>query len=182
MARIGGWKGADSLLIVQIEQISADRLQTISQRGGEVAHSVEICLAEVETDLLLFRQTTWARVQIPPPISAQTWPEQLIEDARRETLRVAYTHSLAALAAAFGDNPLGLVPDMSSRTGGIRLLGLLHGGPGHNAGLQEGDRILEVDGTPYRSVTQRIPLPATLLVEQGNQRKEVRVEARSLGK
>ncbi len=80
------------------------------------------------------------------------------------------------MAAAFGDNPLGLVPDLPSRGEGIRLLGLLHGGPGHNAGLQEGDRILEVDGVPYTSVTQRIPLPATLLIEKGNQRKEVRVE------
>jgi S1-C subfamily serine protease len=86
------------------------------------------------------------------------------------------------LAAAFGDNPLGLVPDMYSRTGGIRLLGLLHGGPGHNAGLQEGDRILEVDGVPYKSVTQRITLPAKLLVERRNERTEIRVEARSFGK
>jgi C-terminal processing protease CtpA/Prc len=74
------------------------------------------------------------------------------------------------------------VPDMSSRSGGIRLLGLLHGGPGHNAGLQTGDRILEVDGVPYRSVTQRIPLPTMLLVERENERINVRVEALGFGK
>jgi hypothetical protein len=182
MARIGGWKGADSLLIVQIEQISAERLQGIAQRGGDIAHSVEIRLMQVETGLLLFRQTTLAHVRVPPPSSNQTWPDEVIDDAQRETLRTAYTHSLAALAAAFGDNPLGLVPDMYSRTGGIRLLGLLHGGPGHNAGLQEGDRILEVDGVPYKSVTQRITLPAKLLVERRNERTEIRVEARSFGK
>ena len=68
---------------------------------------------------------------------------------------------------------------MSSRTGGIRLLGLLHGGPGHKAGLQEGDRILEVDGVPYKSITQRITLPSRLLVEQRNEQKQVHVEARS---
>lgn len=181
MARLGGWKGADTLLILRIEQTSADRLQTIGQRGGEVAPSVEIRLAEVETGLLLFRQTTSARIQIPPPSSAQAWPDQLLEDAQRETLRVAYTYAMASLAAAFGDNPLGLVPDMSSRSESIRLLGLLHGGPGHIAGLQKGDRILEVVGVPYRSITQRIPLPTTLLVEQGNERKNVRVEARSPG-
>ncbi|MBI3356466.1 MAG: PDZ domain-containing protein [Nitrospirae bacterium] len=182
MARIGGWRGADTLLIVQIEQTSADRLQTVAQRGGEVAHSVEIRLAQVETGLVLFRQTTLARVKVSPPSGTQSWPDELLDDARRETLRVAYTHSLAALAAAFGDNPLGLVPDMSSRSEGIRLLGLLHGGPGHRAGLQEGDRILEVDGVPYSSVTQRITLPTKLLVEQRNERKDVLVEARGLGR
>ena len=181
MARIGGWKGADALLIVQIEQTSTDRLQRVAQRGGEVAHSVEIRLAQVETGILLFRQATLARVQIPPPGSTQPWHDELLEDAQRETLRVAYTHSLAALAASFGDNPLGLVPDLSSSTGAIRLLGLLHGGPGHKAGLQKGDRILEVDGVPYTSITQRITLPSKLLVEQQNERKDVRVEARIPG-
>ena len=183
VARIGGWKGADSLLIVQIDQISTERLQAVARQGGKVAHSVEIPLTQVETGLLLFRQTTLAEVRLPPPPhNNQTWPEEVMDDAQRETLRVAYTHSLAALAAAFGDNPLGLVPDMSSRTEGIRLLGLLHGGPGHNAGLQEGDRILEVDGVPYRSVTQRITLPAKLLVEHQNVRKEVRVDIRNFVK
>jgi len=182
VARIGGWKGADSLLIVQIEQISAEHLQAVAQRGGNVAHSVEIRLTHVETGLLLFRQTTLAQVRVPPPSSNQIWPDEVIDDTQRETLRTAYTHSLAALAAAFGDNPLGLVPDMYSRGGGIRLLGLLHGGPGHNAGLQEGDRILEVDGVPYRSVTQRITLPAKLLVEHHNQREEVRVDPPNFGK
>jgi hypothetical protein len=182
VARIGGWKGADSLLIVQIEQISAERLQSIAQRGGTVAHSVEIRLTQVETGLLLFRQTTLAQVRLPSPDSNQTWPDEVIDDAQRETLRVAYTYSLAALAAAFGDNPLGLVPDLPSRGAGIRLLGLLHGGPGHNAGLQEGDRILEVIGIPYRSVTQRITLPTSLVIERQNERKEIRVESHGFGK
>ena len=182
MSRLGGWKGADTLLIVRIEQTSADRLQAIAQRGGEVGHSVEIRLAQVETGLLLFRQATNARVQIPPPAPGRAWPDEVGDNAQRETLRVAYTYAMASLTAAFGDNPLGLVPDMSSRSEGIRLLGLLHGGPGHIAGLQNGDRILEVDGVPYRSVTQRIPLPTMLLVEQGNERKNVHVDARSLGR
>jgi S1-C subfamily serine protease len=123
-----------------------------------------------------------ATIQVPAPGSDQVWPDEVMETAQRRTLRIAYTYVLAALAASFGDNPLGLVPDLTTRNEGIRLLGLLHGGPGHNAGLQEGDRILEVDGTPYRSVTQPIALPANLLVEQRNERKKVRVEALSLGK
>jgi PDZ domain-containing protein len=182
MARLGGWKGADTLLILRIERTSTDQLQTLTQRGGEVAHSVEIRLAQVETGLLLFRQATNARVQVPQPAPDRAWPDEVSDNAQRETLRVAYTYAMASLAAAFGDNPLGLVPDMSSRSEGIHLLGLLHGGPGHIAGLQKGDRILEVDGKPYRSVTQRIPLPTMLLVEQGNERKNVHVEALRFGK
>ncbi len=176
MARLGGWKGADSLLIVQIDQIPTERLLAVAERGGTVAHSVDIRLAQVETGLLLFRQTTLAEVRLPTPSNNQTWPDEVMDDAQRETLRVAYTYSLAALAAAFGDNPLGLVPDMSSRSEGIRLLGLLHGGPGHLAGLQEGDRVLAINGTPYKSVTQRIPIPATLSVERENQRREIDVK------
>lgn len=180
VAQVGGWKGADTLLILRIEQTSTDRLQAVVQRGGEVAHSVEIRLAHVETGLLLFRQSVNARVRVPTPASDRAWPEEVSDNAQRETLRVAYTYAMASLAAAFGDNLLGLVPDLSSKSGGIRLMGLLHGGPGHYAGLREGDRIIEVDGRPYISVTQRISLPVTLLVEHGGDRKEVRIEARSV--
>jgi len=175
LARIGGWQGADSLLIVQIEQPSAGRLQTIRQHGGNAIHSVEIRLAHVETGVQLFRQTTVAEARVPPPNNAESWSNEIIEDVHRETLRVAYTYSLAALAASFGDNPLGLVPELPTRGEGIRLLGLLHGGPGHNAGLQAGDRIVEVSGLPYRSVTQRITLPTKLLIERQNKRKEIAV-------
>jgi len=127
------------------------------------------------------RSPAGGRVAFPPPPPDRAWPDEVSDNAQRETLRVAYSYAMASLAAAFGDNPLGLVPDVSSRDGGIRLLGVLHGGPAHYAGLREGDRIIEAEGKPYISVTQRITLPARLLVEQRNARKEVRVEARSPG-
>lgn len=173
--RIGGWKGADTLLIVRIEQTSTDRLQKVAQRGGEVAHAVEIRLAQVETGLLLFRQTAVATIQVPAPESDRGWPEEVVENAQRRTLRIAYTQVLAALAASFGDNPLGLVPDVTTRGRGIRLLGLLYGSPGHYAGLKQGDLILEANGKPYMSVTQRLVLPVTLIVERDGARKELRV-------
>jgi hypothetical protein len=179
--RIGGWKGADALLLVRIEQTSADRLQNVAQRGGEVAHAVEIRLAQVETGLLLFRQTAVATIQVPAPRSDQAWPDEVVETAQRRTLRAAYTYVLAALAASFGDNPLGLIPDVSTRGEGIRLLGVLHGSPSHLAGLRQDDLILETDGKPYVSVTQRLLLPVTLLVERDGARKSVRVEAHSGG-
>ena len=71
MTRIGGWKGADALLMVRVEQTSVDRLQTVAQRGGEVAHAVEIRLAQVETGLILFRHTRQGRatIQVPAPDS-----------------------------------------------------------------------------------------------------------------
>lgn len=175
--RIGGWKGADTLLIVHIEQISADRLQSVAQRGGEVAHAVEIRLTQVETGLLLFRQTAVATIRVPAPTTAQSWSEEIVETAQRRSLRFAYSYVLAALAAAFGDNPLGLVPDLTTRSSGIQLLGLLHGSPGHYAGLKQGDLILEANGRPYVSVTQRLGLPVTLLVESDGVKKDIRVFA-----
>ena len=100
-----------------------------------------------------------------------------METAQRRSLRFAYSYVLAALAAAFGDNPLGLVPDLTTRSSGIQLLGLLHGSPGHYAGLKQGDLILEANGRPYVSVTQRLGLPVTLLVESDGVKKETRVYA-----
>lgn len=173
--RIGAWKGADALLAVRIEQTSTDRLQSIAHHGGELAHAVEIRLVQVETGLLLFRQTAIATVRVPTPTPDRAWPDEIVETAQRQSLRIAYTYTLAALAASFGDNPLGLVPDLTTRNTGIQLLGLLHGSPGHYAGLKQGDLILEADGKPYVSVTQRLVPPVTLLVESDGSRKEIRV-------
>ncbi|MGA6828551.1 hypothetical protein ACO9S2_13180 [Nitrospira sp. NS4] len=175
MTRIGGWKGADALLMVRIEQTPAGRLENIAQRGGEEVQAVEIRLAQVESGLLLFRQTAVATIQVPAPESDRIWPDEVLETAQRRTLRAAYTHVLAALAASFGDNPLGLVPDVTTRGGGIRHLGLLHGSPGHYADLRQGDLVIEADGKPYVSVTQRLALPVTPLVERDGVRKAVRV-------
>ena len=142
-----------------------------------MSHAVEIRLAQVETGLLLFRQTAVATIRVPAPLITHAWSEEIIETAQRRSLRIAYTYVLAALAASFGDNPLGLVPDLTTRSSGIQLLGLLHGSPGHLAGLKKGYLILEANGRPYVSVTQRLALPVTLLVESDGVKKDIRVFA-----
>ena len=173
--RIGGWIGADTLLMVGIEQVATDRPQSLAERGGEVTHAVEIRMTQVETGLLLFRQTAVATIRVPAPTPDRAWPEEILDTAQRRSLRIAYTYVLAALAASFGDNPLGLVPDLTTRSSGIQLLGLLHGSPGHYAGLKQGDLILEANGKPYVSVTQRLALPVTLLVDIDGVKKDIRV-------
>lgn len=177
--RIGAWKGADALLTLSVEATPGDRLQAVAERGGEVSGSVELRLVQVETVLNLFRQTATATVRIPPPALPRIWPEEVTEKAQRETLRAALAYSLAALVAAFGDNPLGVVPDLSSRGEGIGVLGLLHGGPAHLSGLKEGDRIIAVNELPFLSVTQRVTLPATLTVERGGKTRKEDIRGRS---
>lgn len=67
------------------------------------------------------------------------------------------------------------MPDVTTRGGEIRLLGLLDGSPGHYADLRQCNLVIEADGKPYVSVTQRLALPVTLLVERDGVRKAVRV-------
>jgi len=89
MTRIGGWKGADALLMVRIEQTPAGWLQNVAQRGGEVTQAVEVRLAQVESGLLLFRQTAVAAIQVPAPESNRVWQDEMMETAQRRTLRAA---------------------------------------------------------------------------------------------
>ena len=55
---------------------------------------------------------------------------------------------------------------------GMLLMGILDGGPAHVAGVREGDQITEIDGSPIRTWTEHIRLPATLtLVRDGRNSK-----------
>lgn len=177
--RIGAWKGADALLILRIDVPSGEQLPAVAARGGDVSRSVAIRLVHVETGLNLFQQTSTATALVPAPAFPSTWPEEMTERVQRDTLRVALAYSLAALAAAFGDNPLGVVPDLSSGSEGIGVLGVLHGGPAHLAGLKQGDRIIAVNEVPFRSVTQRVTLPALLTVERDGQRRTELIRGRA---
>ena len=177
--RPGGWKGADALLTLSVDQTPADRLQAVAEHGGEVSGAVELRLIQVETGLSLFRQTATASVRISPSALPGKSPDEVTEKARIETLRAALAYSMATLAAAFGDNPLGVVPDLSSRGAGIGVRGLLHGGAAHVSGLKDGDRILAVNDAPFLSVTQRINLPATLTVERGGKTRKEHIQSRS---
>ncbi|MDE3217799.1 MAG: PDZ domain-containing protein, partial [Nitrospirota bacterium] len=87
----------------------------------------------------------------------------------------AAAYGLAALAAAFGDNPLGVVADYSWPGEGVKLLGLLQGGPAFLAGLKPGDQILALNGRPLGSWTDRISLPLYVTVERDGVRMEISV-------
>jgi S1-C subfamily serine protease len=87
----------------------------------------------------------------------------------------AAAYGLAALAAAFGDNPLGVVADYSWPGKGMRLLGLLQGGPAFRAGLKPGDQILALNGQPLGNWTDPISLPLLVTVERDGMKLEISV-------
>lgn len=173
IVHVGKWTGADTLLTHRIEATPPERFETVSESGGTVSVAVGIRLIQVESGVSLLRQTATATIQVPPPPQHRIWPKGVFEKAYREALRYAQAYALSALTAAFGDSPLGIVPDLSIAGDGIRVLGVLHGGPAHVAGLIPGDRILTVNSAPVVSIAQSISLPATLVVARGGAQKEI---------
>ncbi|MFA9561330.1 MAG: PDZ domain-containing protein, partial [Nitrospirota bacterium] len=79
--------------------------------------------------------------------------------------------------AAFGDNPLGLVPSLATPGEGVMVEGVLHGGPADQADLRRGDRILMIDGRPLVDWTTRVSLPATLTVERSGKKEQVQLKS-----
>ena len=81
-------------------------------------------------------------------------------------LEGAAAYGLAALIAAFGDNPLGLVFDYTWTGKGIKVIDVLHGGPAFRAGLKPGDEILQLNQQALGSWTDPLSLPAYLTVKR----------------
>ena len=164
--RVGQLVGADSLLIYRL---------AISGSGEPLSASFELRLLKVESGITVFRQIA-SSTNIPSP--AETATGRLYESypiARRLVVEEAAAYGLAALAAAFGDNPLGVVADYSWPGEGVKLLGLLQGGPAFLAGLKPGDQILALNGRPLGSWTDRISLPLYVTVERDGVRMEISV-------
>jgi len=88
----------------------------------------------------------------------------------------AAAYGFAALSAAFGDNPLGVVADYSWPGEGVKLLGLLQGSPAFLAGLKPGDRILALNGQPLGSWLDPISLPLRVTAERDGERLEIDVK------
>ena len=103
-------------------------------------------------------------------------PYELSPSARRLVVEEATAYGLAALVAAFGDNPLGVVADYSWPGKGMRLLGLLQGGPAFRAGLKPGDQILALNGQPLENWTDPISLPLLPTVEREGVQLEISVK------
>jgi len=144
---LGKFVGADHLLIYRVD--------TMESRGTTSA-SVELGLLNVETGLTLFRQHTTALAT-----GASTRPPN--SDIAVE---VSAAYGLAALTAALGENDLGIVPDYSWTGTGVRVLGLLHGGPAYASGLKEGDILTAADSVPLRSWSELTSIPASLVLQR----------------
>jgi hypothetical protein len=155
--RLGRLTGADSLLIYR----------SIVQETGPHTGAFELRLLKVESGTTVFRQMTSARHS---PLVAASQPVGFSTNAgiREQHLVLEQTaaYGLAALTAAFGDNPLGLVYDYGWTGNGIRVLDVLQGGPGFRAGIRPADEILQSNHVPVRHWTDPLSLPAHLTVNR----------------
>jgi hypothetical protein len=161
-ARVGHFVGADTLLTY--------RLSTSSDKKTTVA-SFELRLLNIENGTTLFRQhtTALADYDVADPMRRLAFAPAYF------AARAAAAHGLAALMAAFGDDPLGVVPDYAWSGEGVQVLGVLEGGPASLAGLRPGDQLLSASGVPLRSWTELMALPASLTVKRKMQVIHVRV-------
>ena len=164
--RVGKLVGADSLLTY--------RLAT-SGTGEPMSASFELRLLKVEHGITVFRQIVSSTISPSAAEVARGWLYESYPNARRLVVEEAAAYGLAALAAAFGDNPLGVVADYSWPGKGVKLLGLFQGGPAFLAGLKPGDQILALNGQPLGSWTDPISLPLRMTVERDGTRLEISV-------
>jgi predicted metalloprotease with PDZ domain len=103
------------------------------------------------------------------PLVAATQPMEVSKRPELRTrlvLEKAAAYGLAALTAAFGDNPLGLVFDYTWTGKGIKVIDVLQGGPGFRAGLKPGDVILRFYQHALGNWTDSLSLPAYLTVKR----------------
>lgn len=107
--------------------------------------------------------------------SVSDWPESQRARIYNAGVRKAAAPVLAALVAALGDNPLGVVPYLKTEGEGVKVSGVLESSPAHSVGLLPEDRILEINEKPFRTWTDPVSLPATLTVERAGERLTVRV-------
>lgn len=152
-AQVGRLTGADSLLLYRL---------SIMETSSAVSASLELRMVRIENGTNLFRQIATATAGIP--LGSEDTKDRSF--ARQNAVEQAAAYGLAALAAAFGDNPLGIVPDHSWSDKGVKLIGLLEGGPASRSGLKPGDRIMAADGIPFEYWAERIAAPAALTVER----------------
>ena len=171
--RIGKLVGADTLLTYRLAPLPEETLETISNRGGDLTGEVEIRLLHVESGITTFRQVGMATVKIRSPKEGESWSKDLVQLAHRKAVKKATSYVLASLVAAFGDNPLGVVPSLATPGEGVMVEGVLNGGPADQADLKKGDRILMIDGRPLVDWTTRVELPVTLTIEREGKKEEL---------
>jgi hypothetical protein len=175
--RMGRLVGADTLLTYRIEPITEETLEAFAKQGGDISGEVEIRLLHMESGLTTFRQLAVATVKMTSPQEGMTWPKDLVHLAHQKAVKKATSYVLASLVAAFGDNPLGLVPSLATPGEGVLVEGVLNGGPADQGDLRKGDRILMIDGRPLVDWTTRVSLPATLTIERDDKKEQVLLES-----
>jgi len=174
-ARVGRLVGADTLITYNVEPFLKSSSDDVSRYGGLVTGFVELKLVNVEEGTILFRQRAMAAAQVPTPRDG-LWPQGVLQEAHRRAVSEASYFAIAALLSAFGDNPLGLVPDMKE-SDSVKLIGVLEGSAAQRAGLKKGDRVLAVNGQDITTWTRLmpLPLPASLTIEREGKQREVAV-------
>jgi len=165
--RVGKLVGADSLLTYRL--ILPDDTPSVSA-------AFELRLFNVESGTTVFRQMTSAKQSFSSEAAAVTMrlntPKPL---TRRPAIEEAAAYGLAALTAAFGDNPLGVVSDYTWTGEGIKLIDVLQGGPALRAGLKPDDQILKLNGQPLGSWADPVSLPAQLTVSRDGEPLEISI-------
>ena len=169
--------GADTLLTYWVEPLAPEVMQSAATSGGEILGSVEVRLINVESGLTLFRQVATSRVRLPHSGKDPGSSEEVVRVGHREAVQNAGAYALGALVAAFGDNPLGVVPNIAVPGEGVLVQGVLQGSPAHMADLQGGDRIIAVNGRLLSNWTIPLSVPATLTLERAGKRREVTVRS-----
>ncbi len=175
MVRLGKLSGADTLLTYSIERMTENTVAAIAVSGGVVTGTTELRVIDIETGTTLFRQGVTATVTVSSPGHERAYPPESIRQLHRVVTSSAASFAQASMAAAFGDNPLGLVPNLAATGSGVVINDVLHGGPAHNAGLRRNDRIVAVNGSPFSSWTVPIVPPADLTIEREGKSQEVKV-------
>lgn len=175
--RLGKMVGATTLLTYNVEQFDRVKILPITLNGGLVSGTVEFRLVDVEKGVALFRQVVTGSVSYPYPTSGATWTEEGVYRASKLTIETAAAYGLAALVAAFGENPVGIVPSLNTKDS-FMVLGVLDGSPVQIAGVRKWDKILSVNGQPMRSWVDPIPLPTTLTVEREGRKLQLEATTR----
>ena len=153
--RVGRLVGADSLLIYRLI-LTEDRPKSAA---------FELRLFKIESGTTVFRQMASANQDSLEALVNSPYAKQEAL-ARRLLLEEAAAYGLAALTAAFGDNPLGVVSDYTWSGKGIKVIDTLQGGPGFRAEIKPGDHIVESNHQPLGGWSDPISLPAHLTVRR----------------
>lgn len=164
--RVGKLVGADSLLTYRL---------ILPENNPSISAGFELRLFNVESGTTVFRQMTSASQSSTEALAATMQLNKSKPISRRPAIEEAAAYGFAALTAAFGDNPLGVVSDYTWTGEGIKLIDVLQGGPALRAGLKPDDQILKCNGQFLGSWADPVSLPALLTVSRHGEALEISV-------